>query len=180
MKTKLLLAAGLAAVSMASVAVHEARAVVSANGVTTAEIVAPIVLDCSTATLDFGQIIPDSGAPSTVAVDTTGAPTVGGGATSLGGTVAASCDLSGDAGIPADISISATTDLSDGPGGGADMTTTNYRLAYDGGAEQAAPIIGATLDPAGAPLLIGATLNVGTAQVAGVYNGTFTVEVDYQ
>lgn len=178
MKTKLLLAAGLAAVSMASVAIHKANAVTD-DGDITAEIIAAIDVDCSTALLDFGQIIPDGVVPSTVDVDTTGAAVIAGGSAShLGGSVAGQCSISGSA-IPADIDVSAFTVLSDGPGGGADMTLSNFVLAYDGGPQGAAPIV-ANLDPSGAPLLVGATLTVGAAQVAGTYTGTFTVEVDYQ
>lgn len=173
MKTKLLLAAGLAAVSMASVAIHQAWAITS-NGTTTAEIIQIIDLDCSVGALDFGQIVPAAGA-STIALATDGTVTPGGGATHLGGEAVGECDLSGAA-LPADISVSAFSTLT---GPGTAMTLSNFVLDYDGGGEAAAPIV-ATLDTAGAPLLVGATLNVGAAQVAGTYNGTFTIQVDYQ
>lgn len=177
MKTKLLLAAGLAAVSMASVAIHEARAV-SSGGTTTAEIIQVIDLDCSVVPLDFGQIVPDALVSSTVDVDTTGAAAIAGGSAShLGGSVAGQCDLSGAA-IPAVISVSASTPLDD-VGAGAPMAISNFVLDYDAQGEGAAPIT-ENLNPAGAPLLVGATLTVGAAQLAGTYNGTFTINVDYQ
>lgn len=173
MKTKLLLAAGLAAVSMASVAIHEARAV-SSGGTTIAEIIAPISLDCSITPLDFGQIIP-AGVASTLAVATDSTATPGGGATDLGGQTAGECDLSGSA-IPANISVSAFSTLT---GPGAPMTLSNFVLDYNAAGEAPAPIV-ATLVPAGASLYVGATLNIGASQLAGTYNGTFTIDVNYQ
>lgn len=175
MKTKLLLAAGLAAVSMASVAIHEARAV-SSGGTTTAEIIQVIDLDCSITPLDFGQIVPDT-APGTVALATNGTVTPSVGVTQLGGETVGQCDLSGAA-IPAVISVSASTPLDDA-GAGAPMAISNFVLNYDAQGEGAAPIT-ENLNPAGAPLLVGATLAVGASQLAGTYNGTFTIDVNYQ
>ncbi len=177
MKTKLLLAAGLAAVSMAGGTIHKANAVTD-TGLLTAEIIAPVALECGTTTLDFGQIITSASA-GTVAVDTDGTVTDSPGATYVvaSGAAAAQCDLSGDTGQVADVSIQGSPSVS---GPGAPMTVTNFVFDYNGGASTGGPVLNdIALSATAAPLLIGATLNVGANQVAGVYNGTFTVEVVY-
>ncbi|MFN3828216.1 MAG: DUF4402 domain-containing protein [Micavibrio sp.] len=175
MKTKILLATGAALVALGTFgASHQAKAV-TGDGDVDATIIQPIDVNC-TVNMDFGDIIPAVGSASTVVLTTAGVATPAGGATHLGGEAAGECTVSGDA-RAATFDISAFTTVDD-VGAGTPMTMQDFTFDYNASAG-AAPLGGATLVPAGATLLVGATLNVGDNQLPGAYTGSFTVEVIY-
>ncbi len=179
MNKRILLATGAAVLTLTALGgVHKANAVTDTSDAE-AVIIQPITVDCTTSLLDFGNILP-SGVAGTVVVSTAGAATPAGGVTHFGGEAAGNCDVAGDLNVAADISISNIVNLDDG-GPGAAMAMSNFTLDYDAGAfAGAAPLLTVTLDPAGAPLLIGAELAVGVNQAPGTYTGTFDVDVVYQ
>lgn len=174
MKTKLLLAAGLAAVSMAGVTIHKANAVTDTGDIT-AEIIAAIALNCGTALLDFGVVAP-SGAIGTVVVPPSGPASGAGGATLVSGGAAGVCTLGGDIGQTADITVVNATETV--TSGANNMTVDNFLMTYDGSAASAS-LIGDTLTAVPSNLNVGGTLNVGINQAPGTYTGTFTIDVVY-
>lgn len=145
--------------------------------VTEAFIVGAMGIDCSAQELNFGDIVA-TGVAGTVAVDTLGGATDGGGATYISGAAAGVCLLSGNVSAAYEIDYV----INDLTGPGANMTVTS--LDSDN-ANGDGPFVGvgthtASLDAGGADTLtIGATLNVGINQLAGTYNGTIDVTVDY-
>lgn len=174
MKTKLLLAAGLAAVTFVGVGAQKANAVFD-DGAITAEILAAISLDCSGAILDFGVVAP-SGVIGTVVVPPSGAASDTGGATLISGGAAGVCTLGGDNSQTADITfVNATETVTSG---GDTMTVDNFLMIYDGSAASGS-LMGDTLTAIPSNLNVGATLNVGINQAPGTYTGTFTVDVVY-
>lgn len=176
MKTKLLLAAGLAAVSMAGVTIHKANAVTD-SGLITAEIIAAIDLDCVGETLNFGSAI-TSAVAGTVVVATDGTVSQTGGVTLVpaSGAAQAVCQLGGDTGTTADITfVNASENVTSGPN---TMAVNTFRMDYNSSGPLAS-LIGVNLTGAQSDLEIGGTLNVGINQAPGTYTGTFTIDVVY-
>lgn len=180
MNKRILLATGAAILTLAAMSnIHKANAVTDTGDID-AVIVAPIVLDCTVQALNFGTVSAGA-ALGTVVMDTTGSRTFTGGTTGVGADVGTegTCDLSGDIGYLADISISGAASVT---GPGPAMTVDTFTFDYELSGEVAAPLNGATLAAAASPLSVGATLHVAddATQTPGVYAGTFTVEVLYQ
>lgn len=179
MNKRILLSTGLAMTLVLAAGTYHKAFAVTDTGTATAVILEAITVDCSAADLDFGSISP-SGTAGVVTMSTGGTATGDANATAVAGGNAGECVISGDGSVPADIAITATTSLDDA-GAGAPMALSNFVLNYNGGGDDPAPITGATLVTSpGATLLVGADLAVGANQVAGVYTGSFTVDVVYQ
>ena len=140
-------------------------ATVSANA--TASIVANISI-AKVNDLQFGNIVAGVGA-TTVSLSTAGVR-AGDGNAVLGGTVtAASFTVSGDGTSTYAITIPTTATLTRAAGAET-MTVTGFNSNPTGTG---------ILTAGTQTLLLGATLNVGAGQVAGIYSGTFDVSVAY-
>jgi hypothetical protein len=140
-------------------------ATVSANA--TASIVANISI-AKVNDLQFGNIVAGVGA-TTVSLSTAGVRS-GDGNPVLGGTVtAASFTVTGDGTSTYAITLPTTTTLTRAAGAET-MTVTGFGSNPSGTG---------ILTAGTQNLLVGATLNVGAGQVAGVYSGTFDVSVAY-
>ncbi len=162
-------AAAIAAFGLVALASPHAMAA-SATSPANATIVQAISLS-NTLSLEFGDIAAGTVA-SVVRVDTAGLRTLQSGDATLvsGGTVrAASFDATGTNNAGYDITLPASLIISDG--GGNNMTVDTF--THSAGAT---PNLGA----GGADTFtVGADLQVGAAQVANTYTGTFTVTVNY-
>ena len=143
----------------------------TATATATATIVAPIAIS-KTVDMNFGNVAVNNTA-GTVVLSPAGARSVTGGCTlpATAGTVAAaSFTVTGTTGYTYAITLPSTpTTISFG---GIDMTVSNFTSS---------PTPTGTLAGGTSTLTVGATLNVGASQAAGLYvSGTpFTVRVDY-
>jgi len=153
-----------------------AFAQVSATASATATILTPIAIS-NTVDMNFGNLAVNP-TPGTCVLATDNSRSVTGGVTLMaGGTVtAASFTVTGVAGVNYVITLPAgATTVSDG----TNTMTVNTWSSNPSGT--------GTLTGGTSTLLVGATLNVGASQPAGVYNtanaggsGEFTVTVNYQ
>jgi hypothetical protein len=149
---------------------------VSATASATATILTPIAIS-NTVDMNFGNLAVNA-TPGTCVLATDNSRSVTGGVTLMaGGTVtAASFTVTGVAGVNYVITLpAAVTTVSDG----TNTMTVNTWTSNPSGT--------GTLTGGTSTLLVGATLNVGGSQPAGVYNtanaggsGEFTVTVNYQ
>jgi hypothetical protein len=159
-----LVGAALSAVSFASAA----SAATSATANASAEVLTTLTLTANSS-LNFGQIAANTGGSVTVNADSTA---------SSSGTL-----ISTGTRAPAGFTVTGT------PNANVVLTLpTSATLTRSGGTETMS-ISGFNANPAGAFQLgstgssnfsIGGTLTVASGQVAGVYNGTFSVSVEYQ
>lgn len=158
---------GMAALSAAFLAfAGTAYASDTATTTATVTIAQPIAIT-EVQPLAFGTVSASSAA-GTVVVATTGARTVTGGVTTLGGSpTAASYNVTGQGSSAYTITLPSSTTLS---GPGTAMTANNF--VDDAGASP-------TLSAGSGSFNVGATLNVNANQVAGDYSGTYTVTVSY-
>ncbi|QQG36911.1 MAG: DUF4402 domain-containing protein [Micavibrio aeruginosavorus] len=183
MTKRILLTTGLAVLALGALGIsHQARAV-SDTGDIEATIVQPITFT-AVDTLDFGNIAaPTAGTNTVVIAPNTGARTLAGGGDGLliagGGEQDGTFNLDGedtltvDIDVPADGTVTVTS-------GANTMNVDVFTWAYDGGGATTGD--GSVALAVGGPdvLSVGATLSVGTAQAAGTYTGTYTVDVTYQ
>ena len=142
---------------------------VTASGVASAIVTAPLTLVPNTA-MDFGKFTPGTG--GSVTVDPTGAAVAGGAVTLTGGTpAAATFDITGEAALTYTVSYGAGL-LTDG--GVNNMAVTPNADNSTGTTSGALQTFG-----------VGAILTVGSGQVAGTYStanvggSAFTVTVNY-
>jgi hypothetical protein len=164
----------LAIVMIAFSASSFAQLSATANATASATIIAPITLT-RTANLDFGNVV-TSPVAGTVTLDPAGVRTAGGGAAVLaaqpGSVSVATFTVGGTVGWTYAITLPASVTIDDA-GAGVAMTVDTFTSTPD-----ATSII-----PAGGTetLSVGATLNVGVSQVAGLYTSAtpFTVTVNY-
>lgn len=182
MNKRILLATGAAVLTLAAMSnIHKANAVTDTGDID-AVIVAPIVLECTTGQqpLNFGTVSAGA-ALGTVVMSTAGVRSFTGGTTGVGADLGTegTCDLSGDTGYLADISISGAASAT---GPGPAMTVDTFTFDYNASGSTPAPLNGVTLTAAASTLSVGATLHVAddATQTPGVYAGTFTVQVLYQ
>lgn len=143
---------------------------VGATATATATIVTPIAI-VNASNMNFGNVAVSTAA-GTVVLAPAGTRTATGGVTlpAVGGTVsAATFTVTGTSGATYSISLPATATISFGA---IDMTVDNFTSN---------PTPTGTLTGGTETLQVGATLNVGASQAAGVYtSGTpFTVTVNY-
>ena len=141
----------------------------SASTTADATIVAPITISAGS-DLAFGSVV-KSAAGGTVTLATDGSRTASGvsfSPTSTGSPTASSFTVGGEAGYAYAVSFPSATVTLTKTNSTETMTvgtfTSNSTNSLTGGTQT---------------LLVGATLNVGAAQVAGAYVGTYTVKVDY-
>lgn len=159
--------AAVAAALAASVSFGSAaQAAATANGTATAEILTTLTLT-ATRSLDFGQIAVNGAGTLTVA---TAGTTCSALLVCTGSPTTASFDVTGSAGSAYAATVPAgSVTLSDG--GANTMTVDNFAANYPSGT---------TLVAGASTFEVGGRLNVGAAQPAGVYTGTFAVSVEYQ
>ncbi len=156
-------AALAAAVSFGSAA----QAATTATATASAEILTTLTV-ASTAGLDFGQIAVNGGA-GTAVIGASGTNTCSATLLCTGTRTAASFDVGGTANTA--VSAVVTTPSITLSSGANTMTLNAFTLAFPGGN---------TLVNGATSFNVGGTLAVGATQAAGVYNGTFTVSVEYQ
>ncbi len=164
----------LAIVMIAFSASSFAQLSATANATASATIIAPITL-VNVTPLDFGNVV-TSPVAGTVTLDPAGVRTAGGGAAVLaaqpGSVSVATFTVGGTVGWTYAITLPASVTIDDA-GAGVAMTVDTFTSTPD-----ATSII-----PAGGTetLSVGATLNVGVSQVAGLYTSAtpFTVTVNY-
>lgn len=156
--------AALSAVSFASAA----SAATSATANASAEVLSTLTLTADSA-LNFGQIAANTGGTVTVNADGTVVPS--GTLISTGTRAPAGFTVTGtnNANVVLTLPASATLTRS---GGTETMTITGFN-SNPPGAFQLSGTGSATFN-------VGGTLGVAAAQAAGVYNGTFSVSVEYQ
>lgn len=150
---------------MALVAVNSYAA--TANSTATVNIVTPIAIT-NTQGLSFGDVLAGTSA-SSIVLSTAGNRTVGSGDASLGATAgsAAAFDVTGQASTAYTVNLPATAVTL--TSGANSMTVGTFTGNGTG-----------VLSAGGSETInVGATLNVGASQAAGVYNGTFVVEAIY-
>ena len=138
----------------------------SAPANATANIVQAITIT-ENAVLNFGTIVPGASA-SSVTIDTGNVKTCGAGLTCSGSSVSGLFTATGTANQAVSISVGGATTLT-GPGTAMPLGSLTLSNAT------------ATLSAGGTTTFtVGGTLSVNASQAAGVYNGTYTVNVNYQ
>lgn len=166
---KLLLAATVATLAVPAAAAPGNTATAT-DGSATAQIVAPITITHRAGeALNFGIIVPDTTASSTVAISTAGVGSVTGNAVVVDATgqQADAFDVAGDPNRSFSISTTGGT-VSNGAQSMA--FTTSYQTTSGSG----------TLNAGGtASFTVGGVLTVGAAQAAGTYTGSYSATVTY-
>jgi hypothetical protein len=143
---------------------------VSATANATATIITPISITSST-DLRFGNVAASPTLAGTVLITPAGVRTAGGGATlpAVTGTFGvATFTVNGEGTSTYAITLPGTTTLTGTPSG--TMTVDNF---------SSTPSVTGTLAGGTQNITVGGTLNVGAAQAAGSYTGTFSVTVNY-
>ena len=130
----------------------------------------------SSAILNFGSMSAGA-AGGTVVINTAGARSTTGsvvGVTGAGLISQGVFYVNGSTGLPIDITV--TSPAFTLTNGGDTMTVNNFNLLTNAGGNSGTITLAA--NPTTFP--IGATLNVGPAQAAGTYTGSYTINVNYQ
>ncbi|MEM9233121.1 MAG: DUF4402 domain-containing protein [Pseudomonadota bacterium] len=120
------------------------------------------------ADLAFANIVPDATTAGTVVVSTAGIRTCNAPLSCSGTVTAADFDVLGTAGYTFAITLPASDNITNA--NGDTMSVDNFVSSIG----NTGTLTGGTAD-----FSLGATLNVGAAQAAGAYTGTFTVTVEY-
>ena len=163
------LISGLAAAVLAALYSQTALAA-DVTGTATAEVLAPLGIS-QTAEMDFGTIAGETASATTVVLTTAGATSSIDGAYTGPGSAAGVFAVTGEPSqaysitLPADGAVFLT-------GAGAPMAVNGFN--HDAGGS---PALDGTGDDS---FNVGATLTIGAGQLAGTYNGSYTVTVDYQ
>lgn len=162
---------GTALVTLSALDAHAAPG----TGSMSAVVLTPIVVAAPT-DINFGSIT-HAGVGGTVVVTPTGGRQAGGGPTQvvgLGNETFGVLSISGATGVNIDLAMTATSfAVSNGT---ATMAVNAFNIDVDAGGT--AETITLTASPGTVP--IGATLNVGAAQAAGTYTGTYNLTAGYQ
>lgn len=159
---KLFFAAGAAAITAGVYSSATFAATVTANA--DARVIAPLVVT-QTAGMNFGDLSV-GGTGGTLLIDTAGTLTPSADVDTAGGTVQAGAyGVAGEAGKAYTVSFPANATLTSG---GNTMTVDTFTEN-----SAASPTVPATFN-------VGGTLNVGANQPAGLYQGTYTITVNYQ
>ena len=156
------------AVIAAAMSLTTAANAATATGNATAEVLSALQLTEDNG-LDFGQAAVNGAGTIVVSADGTSDACTGG-VVCAGLKVPATFTATGapNIGLAATLPASATLNR---VGGGASMTADNFTVYWIGGSG---------LDATGTrSLQVGATLNVANGQLTGVYNGTYTMTVNY-
>jgi hypothetical protein len=175
MNKKKLLSSVAATALLVGIASQGAQAADTATGTAQAQILAAITIDPTPGIImNFGDISPDTGAATTVTLDSAGGTTASGSTIATGTPSAGSFDVTGN---DVDYSIDLPADGVVLTSGGNTMTVDAFTDSYGG--TDASPATG-TIAGGTDTFTVGATLNVGAAQAAGTYTGTYDVTVEYQ
>jgi spore coat protein U-like protein len=147
----------------------------TATATSTTTVVTPIAIS-NTANLSFGNIA-TGGSAGTVTVSPDGSRSVTGGTVTAGGTTtAAQFNVTGQSGLTYAIDFTGTsTTLTSG------ANTMTFTAISDTSASAITTGTAATgtLTGGAQTIFVGGTLAVGASQVAGTYNGTINVAVNY-
>jgi hypothetical protein len=173
---KKLLLAGSAMVALSSFAAGQAQAV-TATGQIKAEIIQPISLAVQQS-LNFGRMT--VGLVGTAVVDTAGVRTNTGGVSLIagGGEQEGIIKITAASALPIDLSVTATKFVvANTAAPTKTMNVNNFNIKTNAGGTKTVLTLAGTTK---ATVPLGATLNVGAGQTAGVYTGTFTVAAAYQ
>ena len=173
----------LALPTVASAAPGGAGATSTIQGAASAEVVAPIQIECP-GPMNWGQLAPQKFA-TTISMDTDGSPLTDPNNISVPGArnmaSPGHCDVTGEAGLSYTVSMPSSETLTK-VGGTATMTMTDFTIStddftppYDEWNRVLANIGG--IGKGGFD--VGATLHVGADQEPGVYEGFYTVSVQY-
>jgi hypothetical protein len=163
---------GLAAAVLAGISGQVALAA-DATGNASANVLAPLTLtQAAGGDMQFGDVAGDNTLATTVVLTTGGVASSGDGAYVANNGQAGTFNVTGGANLGYTIALpAAAITLNDG--GANNMTVDTFTHSYGVGP--------GTLDGTGNDsFTVGATLNIGAAQPAGLYQGTYTVTVDYQ
>lgn len=155
-------------------------------GLMSASIVLPL-LATSTQPLVFGRVVADTAATGTVSIDSVGAQTLGTVVSAAGGLTASISqgvlNITGNASTPVTVALTlpgggGTSDtVTETAGAVATMVVDSFSV-NGAGAGDISEVV--TLDVAGAAVVpVGARLNVGVSQTPGLYQGNYTVTVNY-
>jgi hypothetical protein len=178
----LLLSVGLvSSPAMAQLSVGSLIGVVEATANASATVLSPLSITATGLGMNFGNVV-SSTQTGTVVLTSAGGRTVTGGAGTMGqaGTVsAASFDVTGQKNATYSIALPLLATLNPQSGGsGLPMTVTAFTSSLT---STVLPIVwNGVLGTAGTGSFnVGATLNVGLNQAAGLYTGTFPVLLAY-
>lgn len=167
---------GTALVSLNALSAAEAIAA-SGTGAMSASILTPIVVS-GTQTLIFGDVTEASA--GTVVIDTAGAQSVTGGVTAVNSTLTPGqgvIQIQAGTGVAIDLSMAATSyNVAHTVTPTIVMAVNNFNI----GTAAAGTAITVTLAAATETRALGATLNVGSPQQPGLYQGAYTVNANYQ
>ena len=178
MKKKVLLT-GAALVALSPMAAKVAKA--DSTAVQMQAIILQAVALATVSDLLFGTFSVTAGA-NTVQVRPDGTKVDSGGINHIGATVfqPAVVNVKAAATYPVDLSVAGAADTVDDAGAGAPMVVNAFNIETNAGGPVEAVTLTAGQVAAGLDVNIGATLNVGAAQVAGTYTGSFTLNGNYQ
>ncbi len=158
-------AAAIATVSFGTVA----QAATTASATAQAEILTTLAV-ASTQNLDFGQIAANGAGVAVVGAN--GTNSCGATLICTGTRQAAAFGVTGTSGVAVNASVTTTSvNLVHSTTPASTMVLDTFTVAFPSGSTLAA---GAT------SFNVGGSLHVGATQLAGTYNGTFNVSVEYQ
>lgn len=167
MRNSIRLAAVSAALAAAVSFGGVAQAATTATATASAQILSTLTV-ANTRGLNFGQVAANGAGTLAIAGDGTVACSAA--LVCTGTRQTAAFDVTGTAGTAVTAAVTtASITLSDGAG--HNMTLDNFDVYFPNGS---------TLTAGATSFNVGGTLNVNAAQVAGVYNGSFNVSVEYQ
>jgi hypothetical protein len=176
---KLIRLAPIAPLLISSAAFAQTAPPPSATGHATAQITAPLQIQCSA--MHFSSLLPRTIATSvTLAPD--GSPILDPNSILLPGAAqdakASNCNVSGDVAAAYNVTIPSSVNLTNVTG--QSMTMNSFTVSGDGDANPLTRSLhndgtGLGIDTFG----VGAKLNVGANQAAGTYSGTYVVSVQY-
>ncbi|NRA30903.1 MAG: DUF4402 domain-containing protein [Parvularculaceae bacterium] len=164
---KKILAAAVGLVGSSAVLFGTTALADSANFDASATILEAITVT-KTADLEFANIAPDAVTAGTVAISAAGVRTCDPVLTCSGTAAAAAFDVTGATGAAFTVTLPAAANITSG---GDNMLVDNFTTSLPGNA--------GTFFGGAANFTLGGTLNVGAAQAAGAYTGSFTVTVEY-
>jgi hypothetical protein len=169
MNNKLLLAAGVAALSTSFFSTSVTAATDTGNASATVLTPLSIVADAVNA-MDFGDVAGDANDPTTVVLTTGGTTSSDDGASTGGTPSAGNFDVTGAGSLAYDITLPAD-DVVTLTGTGDPMKVDSFTDSVGGSS---------SLTSGADTFDVGATLTINPNQAAGSYSGTYIVEVNYQ
>ncbi len=167
---------GSAALAAAGALAMPARAATDAVSIE-AIVLVPVQITATRA-LNFGSVT-EAGV-GTATVDNTSAITVGGGVTSIGGTIQSGrATLKATVGMKVTVTAPTKVSITETVGGVAKMVVDKFTIDNAAGTINATPLVH-TQAAAADTLNLGGRLNVGAGQLAGTYQGQVVLTANYQ